>query len=97
MAHEEEEIIAYESTSHPLIVKTGFLVDSSQMTWTGLIQGLGCYLWCQISWKCNFWDEYYFKAFKLDEWEVHSYMIIPSLSHEVQYVIVTWLYIYKSC
>ena len=28
----------------------------------------------------NLWAAHYFKTFKLDEWEVHLYMIILSLS-----------------
>jgi hypothetical protein len=38
--------------------------------------------------KCNLWVRCYFRTFMLDEWEVHSYAIIPSLrSH-------TWSFIH---
>ena len=47
----------------------------------------------------NLQDAYYFKAFKLDEWDIRPYMIIPPL-HDVLFLLhvcVNWYpYVVKS-
>ena len=79
----ERELYSYKRTSHPLNLKNlnpyRFVASISLMTSSMLIRGLYSLRWCQIDSKKYFQSAYYFKALTLDEWEVHSYVIISSL------------------
>ena len=73
----EREIIAYKHTSQWANIENWPSIE----LWLIQLIGFRGFTGNPISnqFKSNLWATHYFMTFMLDEWDVHSYAIIPSL------------------